>query len=67
LLGNRLVDCFQTLHGIAPDEATRYALAQQVKRLTLPGAMGEAFQVMGFTRGVELTHAFLQGDQRWRL
>lgn len=67
LLGNRLVDCFQTLHGIAPDEATRYALAQQVKQLTLPGAMGEAFQVMGFTRGVELAHAFLQGDQRWRL
>jgi SAM-dependent MidA family methyltransferase len=67
LLGNRLTECFQTLHAIAPDEATRYALAQQVKQLTLPGAMGEAFQVMGFTRGVDFAHAFLQGDLRWRL
>jgi SAM-dependent MidA family methyltransferase len=37
----------------APDEAARYALAQQVKRLTLPGEMGERFQAMLFTRGLD--------------
>ena len=34
-------------------KATRYALAQEVKHLTLPGEMGERFQVMAFTRGIE--------------
>ncbi len=67
LMGNRLAECFETLYSIAPDEATRYGLAQQVKQLTLPGAMGESFQVMGFARGVDLAHAFIQGDLRWRL
>ena len=67
LLGNRLGECFQTLYDLAPDEASRYALAQQAKQLTLPGAMGETFQVMGFARGVEFDHAFAQGDLRWRL
>ncbi len=67
LLGNGLAECFQRLHDLAPDEASRYALSQQAKQLTLPGAMGEAFQVMGFERGVCLGHAFSRGDLRWRL
>ncbi len=36
----------------AADEATRYRLAQEVKRLTLPGEMGDRFQVMLFARGL---------------
>ncbi len=67
LLGNNLPQCFETMYAVAPDEATRYALGQQVKQLTLPGTMGESFQAMGFARGVDFGHAFLQGDLRWRL
>lgn len=67
LLGNGLVPCFQAQEALASDEAARYALAQQVKQLTLPGAMGEIFQVMGFARGVDFSPAFAQGDMRWRL
>lgn len=67
LFGNNLAQCFETMHALAPDEAARYALSQQVKQLTLPGMMGESFQAMGFSRGVDFGHAFLQGDLRWRL
>lgn len=67
LFSNNLASCFETLHGLAQDEAIRYGLAQQVKHLTLPGMMGESFQAMGFSRGVEFGYAFLQGDLRWRL
>jgi SAM-dependent MidA family methyltransferase len=67
LIGNGLMQRFETLQAQAPDEATRYTLAQQVKRLTLPTEMGERFQVMGFTRDVELGHAFLNADLSWRL
>lgn len=42
----------------APDEAARYALAQQVKRLTLPGQMGERFQAMLFTRDLDADGLF---------
>lgn len=35
------------------DEASRYRLAQQVKRLTLPGEMGERFKMMSFARGLD--------------
>lgn len=67
LFGNQLAQCFDSLHALAPNEAARYALSQQVKQLTLPGAMGESFQAMGFARGVDVGHAFLLGDLRWRL
>ncbi|MBB5208892.1 class I SAM-dependent methyltransferase [Chiayiivirga flava] len=67
LLGNGLMQRFEALHEQAPDEAVRYALAQQVKRLTLPGEMGERFQAMGFVRDVQFGHAFLGGDMSWRL
>ncbi len=67
LFGNQLAQRFDTLHGLAPDEAARYALSQQAKQLTLPGAMGESFQAMGFARGIDFGHAFLLGDLRWRL
>ena len=51
-------------------EAGGYALAQQVKRLTLPGQMGEQFKVMWFSRDVEAGPAFaaaLAADERHRL
>ncbi len=34
------------------DDVTTYRLAQQVKRLTLPGEMGEKFQAMFLARGI---------------
>lgn len=50
------------------DEAGRYALSQQVKQLTLPGAMGERFKVMSFARGIDrVPAAFTACDQRHRL
>ncbi|MEO7251129.1 MAG: SAM-dependent methyltransferase, partial [Arenimonas sp.] len=36
------------------DETERYRRRQEIKKLTLPGEMGERFQVMGFQRGVDL-------------
>ncbi|MDX1610414.1 MAG: SAM-dependent methyltransferase [Halofilum sp. (in: g-proteobacteria)] len=35
------------------DEAERLRIAQQVKTLTLPGEMGERFNVIGFSRGLD--------------
>lgn len=49
------------------DEAERYRRHGEIKRLTLPGEMGERFQVMGFQRGVEMRLAFLHGDLSRRL
>ncbi|MBX3691828.1 SAM-dependent methyltransferase [Dokdonella sp.] len=52
------------------DEVTRYRLAQEVKRLTLPGEMGERFQLMLFARDLPI-EALPQGlaaiDERRRL
>jgi SAM-dependent MidA family methyltransferase len=64
-----LQERFALAHAQA-DEATRYALAQQVKRLTLPGQMGERFKVMWFTRGIEAGPHFAAAaaaDGRFRL
>ncbi|HVF34050.1 MAG TPA: SAM-dependent methyltransferase [Candidatus Saccharimonadia bacterium] len=36
------------------NERERMLLAQEVRRLTLPGQMGERFKVMAFSRGVEV-------------
>lgn len=52
------------------DEAARYRLAQEVKRLTLPDQMGERFQVMLFAKGIErdaLPADVLAADQGSRL
>ncbi|MEO8673168.1 MAG: SAM-dependent methyltransferase [Tahibacter sp.] len=50
LIANGLADIFAAVSADARDEAERYALAQEVKRLTLPGEMGEKFKVMAFER-----------------
>ncbi len=57
----------QALEGVG-DEPTRWRLAQQIKRLTLPSEMGERFQVMALGRdyGRPLAHFSLR-DQRGRL
>ncbi|UNK42171.1 SAM-dependent methyltransferase [Luteimonas sp. S4-F44] len=67
LLGNRLDARLAAHEAQAADEVARYALRQQVKKLTLPGGMGEAFQAIGFARDVDFEHAFLVGDLSHRL
>jgi SAM-dependent MidA family methyltransferase len=58
LVAAGLEELFAAAHAAAPDEAARYALAQQVKRLTLPGEMGERFQAMLFARGIDADTLF---------
>ena len=49
-------------------EIERYRLAQEVKRLTLPGEMGERFKLMCFARGVDrVPEPFTRHDQSRRL
>jgi SAM-dependent MidA family methyltransferase len=67
LIGNGLEQRLAEQEARAVDEAARYALRQQAKQLTLPGAMGERFQAMGFARDVEFDAAFLAGDLSFRL
>ena len=70
LLGSGLQEAFEEAYLAATDEASRYRLAQQVKRLTLPDQMGERFQAMLFTRGLDasiLPVELLAADQRERL
>lgn len=69
LLHAGLQERFLAAHATA-DEAARYALAQEVKRLTLPGQMGERFKVMWFTRGIDAGPRFAAAsaaDERHRL
>ena len=67
LIGNGLEQRLAEQEARAADEIARYGLRQQVKRLTLPDAMGERFQAMGFARDVEFGTAFLAGDLSFRL
>ena len=67
LIGNKLDERLTAHEAGLEDEAALYALRQQAKQLTLPAAMGEGFQAMGFARGVDFEHAFLAGDLSHRL
>ena len=67
LIGNGLEERLADHENRAADEAARYALRQQVKKLTLPGEMGERFQAIGFARKSSLAHAFIAGDLSFRL
>jgi SAM-dependent MidA family methyltransferase len=70
LIASGLQEAFAAGHATATDEAARYALAQQVKQLTLPGAMGERFQAMLLARGIDavaLPADLLLADQSARL
>jgi SAM-dependent MidA family methyltransferase len=46
LIAHDLEDVFASAYAAAVDETARYALAQEIKRLSLPGQMGEAFRVL---------------------
>ena len=52
LIEHGLDDVFAAAHAQAVDETSRYRLAQEVKRLTLPGEMGEQFRVACLRRPV---------------
>ena len=70
LMAAGLDAAFAAAYDGVDDEAARYALAQQVKRLTLPGEMGERFQAMLFARGLDaaaLFPALLAADRSARL
>jgi SAM-dependent MidA family methyltransferase len=67
LIGNGLEQRLAAHEARAPDEPARYALRQQVQRLTHPDGMGERFQAMGFERDVAFGTAFLAGDLSFRL
>ncbi|QNJ99858.1 class I SAM-dependent methyltransferase [Dyella telluris] len=70
LIGSGLQDVFGAAYESATDESARYALAQQVKKLTMPEQMGERFQVMLFARGMDvlpLPAELLEADQGDRL
>lgn len=58
LIASGLDAVFAADHDATLDEAARYALAQQVKRLTLPGEMGERFKAMLFARGLDVAATF---------
>ncbi len=67
LLGNGLEQRLAAQEAIASTETARFALRREVQQLTLPTAMGERFQAMGFERGVPFEAAFLAGDLSFRL
>lgn len=67
LLGAGLSEIFaQSLAGMTPGTAGALALAQQVRHLTLPGEMGERFQVMILGKGLGLPPSGFR-DRRERL
>ncbi|WP_133500417.1 class I SAM-dependent methyltransferase [Cognatilysobacter terrigena] len=66
LLGNGLAGVLSRIEQIE-DNAERLRRTGEVKRLTLPGEMGERFQAMGFSKDVEFGAAFLAGDLSHRL
>ncbi|MCF7222143.1 class I SAM-dependent methyltransferase [Marilutibacter chinensis] len=66
LMGNGLAGVLERIERIA-DEGERLRRTEEVKKLTLPSAMGERFQAMGFEKDVEFGTAFLAGDLSFRL
>ena len=58
LMASGLDAAFAQTYAQAGDEAARYASAQEVKKLTLPGEMGERFQVMLFARDLDSERLF---------
>ena len=66
LLGNGLQQILESIETI-DDTAARYRRHQEIKKLTLPGEMGERFQLMGFQRGADFRSSFAIGDLGRRL
>ena len=70
LLAAGMQEFFENDYLALTDEAARYRLAQEVKKLTLPEQMGERFQVMLFARGIDaaaLPAEIMAADQGSRL
>jgi SAM-dependent MidA family methyltransferase len=66
LLGGGLMEWEERLQ--QADPLARMKLAQQIRRLTLPGEMGERFKVMALARGVDVVlPGFALRDERGRL
>lgn len=65
LIGNGLAEQLTAMATLP--EADHYRRALEVKRLTLPGEMGERFQAIGFERDVDFSPAFALGDLSHRL
>ena len=65
LIGNGLGEALEEAQAL-PD-LERLAVVQEARKLTLPDAMGERFQAMGFQRGVDFEPAFALGDLSGRL
>lgn len=57
----------QRVEAAATDATSQQRLALESKRLILPAEMGERFQVMGLTRGVDCEAQFAFGDMSHRL
>ena len=66
LINNGLPERLAAIEAIG-DEVERHRRHNEVKRLTLPGEMGERFQAIGFQRGVDIRPAFARGDLSRRL
>lgn len=66
LLANGLADYIADYEN-GSDEIARYRESQMIKKLILPGEMGERFQFMGFAKGIDFSAAFSQGDLSYRL
>jgi SAM-dependent MidA family methyltransferase len=67
LVGNGLMQRLAEAEARAKDETGKLRLRQEARQLTMPEAMGERFQAMGFSRDVEFGTAFLAGDLSHRL
>ena len=70
LIASGLQEIFEAAHAATDDEAMRYRIAQEVKRLTLPDQMGERFQAMVLARGLDalpLPAELMAADQGGRL
>jgi len=65
LLANGLQERLQAAQELP--EIERIRRTAEARRLTLPGEMGERFQVMGLSRGIDAGALFSLGDQRHRL
>jgi len=70
LIAAGLQDVFEDDYLALTDEAARYRLSQEVKKLTMPDQMGERFQVMLFAKGIDaaaLPEGVMAADQGSRL
>jgi SAM-dependent MidA family methyltransferase len=66
LLSNGLPDYIASFEH-ETNEIARYRENQNIKKLVMPGEMGERFQFMGFSRDVDISGSFAQGDLSYRL